>query len=167
MRSNHILELERETQACEQLFALSLTIQRSHFALNCQIYLRLILGGLKELAARRSSKEEKSPTTLKSGLRSVWKRGLLKFFDRWIFHCLTWRLTQSHLDDIYQEDFLFSFSCSCCREIFSTTTFSLQPNHVWISESAHQCSFVARVCLAWWRWCGSSPQCTSLWESLD
>lgn len=60
MRSNHILELERETQACEQLFALSLTIQRSHFALNCQIHLRLILGGLKELAARRSSKEEKS-----------------------------------------------------------------------------------------------------------
>lgn len=106
-------------------------------------------------------------STLKSGLRSVWRRGLLKFFDRWIFHCLTWRLTQSHLDDIYQEDFLFSFSCSCCREIFSTATFSLQANHVWISESAHQCSFVARVCLAWWRWCGSSPQCTSLWESLD
>lgn len=171
MRSNHILELERETRACEQRFALSLTIQRSHFALNCQIYLHLILGGLKELAARRSSKEEKSLlkklTRLRCRLGSHLSGNglLLKFFDRWIFHCLTWRLTRSHLDDIYQEDFLFWFSC--CREIFSTTTFSLQPNHVWSSGSPHQCSFVARVCLAWWRWCGSSPQCTGPWESLD
>lgn len=125
MRRNHVLELKRETRACEQPSALSLTILIFQFALNCHIYLNLILVGLKEWAAGRSSKEEKSllekktdTTTSKSEIRSVWKRRVLKFFDRWIFHRLTWRLTQSHLDDVYQEDFRFSFSCSCYGEIF-------------------------------------------------
>lgn len=174
MRRNHVLELKRETRACEQPSALSLTILIFQFALNCHIYLNLILVGLKEWAAGRSSKEEKSPlekktdtTTTKSEIRSVWKRRVLKFFDRWIFHRLTWRLTQSHLDDVYQEDFRFSFSCSCYGEIFFTTMFNLQPNHVWISKSPRHCSFVAHVCLAWWRWSGSCPQHTSLWESLN
>lgn len=54
-------------------------------------------------------------TTWKWEIWCVWKRGVLPFF-----HCLTWRFTQSHLDDDYQQGFRFSFSCSSSRKILFT-----------------------------------------------
>lgn len=146
MRRNHISELKGK-QAWEQLPALSLTIPRAQFALNCQIYLNSIPGGLKEWATGRPSKEEKSLLNKRSLQTST-------FSDR--------NLSPSELK-------VNTLTRGCCLPggfpIF-TATFLLQPNPVWTGEPTRR-SFVARVCLAWWKWSASCPQSASLWEPSD
>lgn len=100
----------------------------SQRALKCQISLSDFFKSNSlgtEKAGGSSTKEKPSwlNLTLKSGIPAVWTQSVW-----WIFRCLTWRLTQSHLDDIYQEDSPRSFS-------WSFKAAALEPTLVWIGAS--------------------------------
>lgn len=149
MRRNQVSERKRETQACEQLSALSLTIPSAQFALICQICLNSILGGLKEWAAGRSSKEEKSllkkltttdPIRLETGSVEI-----------------LWWMNLSLSDLKANAVTSLGFPISSQLQLRQGDLFH---NNV---------QFTAKPCSnqRWWRWSGSCPQRSSLWESLD
>lgn len=135
MRRNHWAE---KGNTGPQL-SLSLTILRSQvFALNCQIYLNLILGGLQQWAAGRSSQEEKSLlknlTRLRGNGRSdVSENGVCRrSFIVWPegSHSHIWMMFISRVSAFHSAAAAPGRSCS--QDVQSRA-------RPWISDSPHQC----------------------------